>query len=95
MEDFGTVINIDGVDELQHQFHYLQLGDETSDAPISVMIAHSSPDQDTFLFLCFPEETTDCGVVVEPTEVTDGVVLHDEYRDEMDMMSMSQISKMV
>ncbi|KAL6344303.1 hypothetical protein AAG906_037874 [Vitis piasezkii] len=95
MRDFGIVINIDGVDELQHQFHHLQLGDETSGAPISVMIAHSSPDQASFLSLCFPEETTDYGVVIEPTEVTDGVVPHDEYRDEMDMMSMSQISKMV
>ncbi|RVW13593.1 hypothetical protein CK203_091933 [Vitis vinifera] len=95
MGDFGTMINMDGVDELQHQFHHLQLEDKTSGAPISVMIAHSSPDQASFLSLCFPEETTDYGVVIEPTEVIDGVVPHDEYRDEMDMMSMSQISKMV
>ena len=59
MGDFGTVTNIDGVDELQHQFHHLQLGDETSGAPVSVMFAHSSPDQASFLSLCFPEETTD------------------------------------
>ena len=39
--DFGAVTDIDGVDELQHQFHHLQLGDETSGAPILVMIAHS------------------------------------------------------
>ncbi|RVW74431.1 Transposon Ty3-G Gag-Pol polyprotein [Vitis vinifera] len=50
MGDFGTVTDIDGVDELQ---------------------------------------------LVEPTGVTDGVVPRDEYRDEMDMMSMSQIVEMV
>ena len=95
MGDFGTVTDIDGVDELQHQFHHLQLGDETSGAPVSVMFAHSSPDQASFLSLCFPEKTTDYGIVVEPTRVTDGVVPRDEYRDEMDMMSMSQIVEMV
>ncbi|KAL6346218.1 hypothetical protein AAG906_027972 [Vitis piasezkii] len=41
------------------------------------------------------EETTDYGVDVEPIGVTDGVVPHDEYRDEMDMISMSQIAEMV
>ena len=95
MGDFGTVTDIDGVDELQHQFHHLQLGDETSGAPVSVMFAHSSPDQASFLSLCFPKKTTDYGIVVEPTRVTDGVVPRDEYRDEMDMMSMSQIVEMV
>ncbi|KAL6313427.1 hypothetical protein AAG906_003699 [Vitis piasezkii] len=33
-------------------------------------------------------ETIDCGVNVEPTGVIDRVVPCDEYRDEMDMMSM-------
>ncbi|RVX06289.1 hypothetical protein CK203_027488 [Vitis vinifera] len=71
------------------------LGDETSGTLVLVMIALSSPYQASFLSLCFPDETTDCGVVVEPTKVIDGVVPHDEYRDEMDMMSMSQITEMV
>ena len=53
------------------------------------MITHSSPDRANFLSLCFPEETTDYGVGVEPIGVTDGVVPHDEYWDEMDIMSMS------
>ena len=95
MGDFGVVTNIDGVDELQHQFHYLQLGDETFGAPISVMIASSSPNRANFLSLCFLEETTNCGVDVEPIGVTNGVVPHDEYQDEMDTMSRSQIVKMV
>ncbi|RVW18464.1 hypothetical protein CK203_105227 [Vitis vinifera] len=71
-----VVLNMmrDGVDELQHQFHYLQLGDETFGAPISVMIASSSPNRANFLSLCFLEETTNCGVDVEPIGVTNGVV---------------------
>ena len=88
MGDFDAMTDIEGVDELQHQFHYLQLGDETSSAPILVMIAPSSPDRASFLSLCFPEETTDYGVDIEPSEVTDGFVPRDEYWDEMDM-SMS------
>ena len=91
MGDFGTVTDIDGVDELQRQFHHLQLGDETSSVLVSVMIAHSSPDRASFLSFCFLEETVDCEVVVEHIEVIDGVV--PQY--EMDMMSMSQIAKMV
>ncbi|RVX21707.1 Retrovirus-related Pol polyprotein from transposon 17.6 [Vitis vinifera] len=42
------------------------------------------------LSLCFPEEITSDGVIVDPTEVIDGVVPHDEYRDEMDMMTGTQ-----
>ena len=59
------------------------------------MIAHSSPNRASFLSLCFSEETIDCGAVVKPTEVIDEVVSHYEYWDEMDMLSMSQIAKMV
>ena len=44
MGDFSVMTDIERVDELQHQVHHLQLGDETSGAPISVMIAHLSPD---------------------------------------------------
>ncbi|RVW67269.1 Transposon Ty3-I Gag-Pol polyprotein [Vitis vinifera] len=47
------------------------------------------------LSLCFPEEITSDGVIVDPTEVIDGVVPHDEYRDEMDMMTVSQIAGIV
>ncbi|RVW67072.1 Transposon Ty3-I Gag-Pol polyprotein [Vitis vinifera] len=38
------------------------------------------------------EEITGDGVMVDSTEMIDGVVSHDEYRDEMDMMTMSQIT---
>ncbi|RVW33556.1 Transposon Ty3-I Gag-Pol polyprotein [Vitis vinifera] len=47
------------------------------------------------LSLCFPEEITGDGVMVDSTEMIDGVVSHDEYRDEMDMMTISQITRIV
>ena len=34
-------------------------------------------------------------MVVDPTEMIDGVVLYDEYQDEMDMMTVSQITNIV
>ena len=34
-------------------------------------------------------------MVVDPTEMIDGFVPHDEYRDEMDMMIMSKITNIV
>ena len=47
------------------------------------------------LSLCFPEEIIDDGVIVDPTEMIDGVVPHDEYRNEMDRMTVSQITDIV
>ncbi|RVW20840.1 Transposon Ty3-G Gag-Pol polyprotein [Vitis vinifera] len=58
-------------------------------------ITPTSPDRASMLSLCFPEEITSDGVIVDPTEVIDGVVPHDEYRDEMDMMTVSQITGIV
>ena len=54
MGDFGAMTDIERVDELQHQVHHLQLGDETSGAPVLVMIAPLSANQASFLSLCFP-----------------------------------------
>ena len=45
--------------------------------------------------LCFPEEVTDDRVIFDPTEMIDGVISLDEYRDEMDMMTVSQITNIV
>ena len=47
------------------------------------------------LSLCFPDEITSDGVIVDPIEKIDGVVPHDEYRDEMNIMTMSQITSIV
>ncbi|RVW29325.1 Gypsy retrotransposon integrase-like protein 1 [Vitis vinifera] len=41
------------------------------------------------------KEITDDGVIVDSTEMIDGVVPHDEYCDEMDMMTVSQITSIV
>ncbi|KAL6347767.1 hypothetical protein AAG906_026296 [Vitis piasezkii] len=47
--------------------------------------------EDTNLFsLCFPDETVDYGIVIELANMIDGLVPHDEYRDEMDMLGISQ-----
>ena len=60
-----------------------------------MVITSTSPDRASTLSLCFPEEITSDGVIVDPTEMIDGVVPHDEYRDEMDMMIVSQITSIV
>ena len=75
--------------ELQHMFHQMQLGDETPDMSASVMILPPSPDRAILFSLCFPDETTDYRVIIEPEDMTDGVVPHDEYHDEMDMLGIS------
>ena len=85
----------DGDIELQHLFHQLQLGDGTLGTSISVVIVPLSLDQASLLYLCFLEEDTDDGVVIDPPEMIDGVVAYDEYRDEMDMMSISKITSTV
>ena len=61
----------------------------------SMAITPTSPDRASVLSLCFPQEITDNGVVVDPTEMIDGVVPYDEYQDEMDMMTVSQITDIV
>ena len=78
------------VDGLQHMFHHMQMGDETPDMLASVMIAPPSPNQANLFSLCFLNETTNYGIVIEPTDMINGVVPHDEYRDEMDMLGISQ-----
>ena len=58
-------------------------------------IAPLSLDRASFQFLCFPDEVTADRVVVDPFEMIDGVIPHDEYRDEMDIMGMSQTTSIV
>ncbi|RVW34783.1 Transposon Ty3-I Gag-Pol polyprotein [Vitis vinifera] len=71
-----------------------KLSDGAPDTSVSMVIT-SSLDRASLLSLCFPYEVTDDGVVVDPIEMIDGVVSHDEYRDEMKMMTMSQITNIV
>ena len=76
------------LDELQHMLHRMQMDHETPSASAFMMIAPPSPDRGNLFFLCFSDETTDYGVDIEPTDMIDGAVPHDEYRDEMDMLGI-------
>ena len=40
-------------------------------------ITPTSPDRTSLVSLCFPEEITDDGVIVDPIEMIDGVVPRD------------------
>ena len=85
----------DGEIKLQHLFHQLQLGDGNPGTSVFVVIALPSPDRASLLSLCFLEEVTTNGVVIKLAEMIDGVIIHDEWRYEMDMMGMSQITIIV
>ncbi|KAL6342810.1 hypothetical protein AAG906_016645 [Vitis piasezkii] len=95
LEEIDSVVHTDRETELQHLFHQLQLSDGAPDTSFPMAITPTSPDRASMLSLCFPEEITSDGVIVDPTEMIDGVVPHDEYRDEMDMMTVSQITNIV
>ena len=95
VEAIDSLVHTDRDIELQHLFHQLQLSDRAHGTSVSVVIAPLSLDRVSLLSLCFSEEVTDDGVVVDPIEMIDGVVPHDEYRDEMNMMTVSQITGIV
>ena len=83
------------VDELQHMLHQMQMGDETLGVSASMIIVPPSLDRANLFSLCFPNETTDYGVVIELADMIDGVVHHDENHDEMDMLGISQFFEAV
>ena len=89
------MVHTDREIELQHIFHQLQLSDGAPNTSFPMVITPISLDRVSLLSLCFPEEIIDDGVIVDPTEMIDGVVPHDEYREEMDMMTVSQITSIV
>ena len=95
LEDIDSVVHTNREIELRHLFRQLQLGDEAPSISVSMTIAHSFPNRASLLSLCLLEEVTDDGVVVDSTEMIDGTVSHDEYQDEMDMMTMSHITSIV
>nr|CAN72039.1 hypothetical protein VITISV_034350 [Vitis vinifera] len=78
VEEVHSVVHTNREIELQHLFHQLQLSDRAPGTSVS-MATLTSPDRASMLSLCFPEEITDDGVIVDPTEMIDGVVPHDEY----------------
>ena len=89
------MVHIDREIELHHLFHQLQLSDGAPGTFVSTAITLSSLDRVSLLSLCFLDEVTDDGVVVDPIEMIDGVAPYDEYRDEMDMMTVSHITSIV
>ena len=89
LEEIDNVLHTDREIEFQHLFHQLQLSDGAPNTSVSMVIALPSLDQASLLSLCFLEEVTNDGVVIDPTEMIDGVVPYDEYRDEMEMMTVS------
>ena len=66
------------------------MSDETHGALAFVTIAPPSPDRANLFSFCFPYETTDYKAIIEPIDMIDVVVPHDEYHDEMDMLGISQ-----
>ena len=73
------------MDELQHMLHHMQMGAETLGVLAFVTITPPSLDRANLFSLCFRDETTDYGVVIELAGMIDGVVPHDE----MDMLGIS------
>ena len=78
LEEIDSVVHTDRETELQHLFHQLQLSDGAPNTSFPMTITLTSPDRTSLLSLCFPEEITDDGVIVDPTEMIDGVVPRDD-----------------
>eukprot|EP00261_Vitis_vinifera_P037197 XP_019078440.1 PREDICTED: uncharacterized protein LOC109123359 [Vitis vinifera] len=73
LEEIHSVAHTDGETDLQHLFHQLQLSDGGPDTSFPLTITPTSPDRASMLSLCFPEEITGDGVIVDPTEIA-GIV---------------------
>ncbi|RVW81842.1 hypothetical protein CK203_050827 [Vitis vinifera] len=69
LEEIDSVVHTDRETELQHLFHQLQLSDGAPDSSFPLTITPMSPDRASMLSLCFPEEITSDGVIVDPTEL--------------------------
>ena len=81
--------------ELQRLVHQLQLSDGDPDTLASALAAPSFPDHMSLMTLYFPDEINEHGTFFEIGDIVDGVVLYDEYIDEMLAMSMSQLDGIV
>lgn len=77
--------------ELQRLVYQLQLSDEAPDTLASTLVVPSSPDRMNLITLYFPDEIDKHEIFAEIGDIVDGAVPHDEYIDEMLVMSMSQI----
>ena len=81
--------------ELQCLFHQLQLSDGAPATSTSTLVAPSSPDHMNLMTLYFLDEIDEHGTFVETENIVDGVVPHDEFIDEMLVISLSQIEEIV
>ena len=59
------------------------------------LIALSFPDRISLMTFYFPDEIDEHGTFAEVGDIVYGVVPHDEYVDEMFVMSLSQIDEIV
>ena len=75
--------------ELQCLVHQLQLSDGAPGVSMSILATQSSPDSMNLMTLYFLDEVDEHGTFAKIRDMVDGVVPHDEYIDEMFMMSMS------
>ena len=85
----------DQEEELRRLVHKIQLSDGAPGASKVVIPTPSSPDRFSVLTLCFPDEVDGYGVPFDPNDLIDGIVLPDEYHDEMLMMDMDQMVERV
>ena len=70
----------------------MQLADESTSIPTSVLVAPPSPDRASMMTLYFPEEIGNHEPSILFMGVSDGVFLPDDYQDEIAMMSLSQMT---
>ena len=71
------------------------MSDGDPDTLASALVAPSFLDCMSLMTLYFPDEIDEHGTFFKIGDIVDGVVLCDEYIDEMLAMSMSQIEEVV
>ena len=70
----------------------MQLADESTSVPTSMLVAPPSPDRASMMTLYFPEEIGSHEPSLLFMGVSDGVFLPDDYQDEIAMMSLIQMT---
>ena len=85
IDGFNTIQEV----ENQHLIHQLQLSDGTLGTSAFAWVAPSFPDCMSLTTLYFQDEVDEHGIFAGIGDMVDGTVPHDEYIDEMLMMSVS------
>ena len=71
------------------------MSDRTPGTSTFALVALSSPDHMSLTTLYFPDEIDEHGTFSDIGDIVDGTIPHDEYVNEMLVMSMSQIDGMI